>query len=299
MLLPFVAMYLLRYVGYKLRTYDSLEEMTLKCSNLNGLNDLVLNKTTVLDIFDNYPKEDYVQGSKNIERNIFIFNPNINQHSYNEIRDTIGWLIINLDNILIDNKKNDVELHFYNDTLVEIKYRYPNDTYKGNYRKKLPKSFADTYGYGCPAESFFLDSISYQGSWHSLFGINRKYVNGDINMVLNSDFGDIIIFHKPKLLELISKIKYFTDNKSTNNKSINDKYIVRGSAEDQEYWRSIQREKELKDAGLYDAAKIERRARQDYVQGGGYTAPDGRGQIHFQGSKEQEEQLRMMDELGW
>lgn len=68
---------------------------------------------------------------------------------------------------------------------------------------------------------------------------------------------------------------------------------------DDVYWNSINREQTLEDAGLDEAAKIERKARQDYMQGGGYTSPDGGRQIHFQGSKEQQEQLEMMDKLGW
>lgn len=68
---------------------------------------------------------------------------------------------------------------------------------------------------------------------------------------------------------------------------------------DANYWNSISREQALEDAGLEDAAKIERKARQDYMRGEGYTSPDGGRQIHFQGSKEQQEQLEMMDELGW
>lgn len=68
---------------------------------------------------------------------------------------------------------------------------------------------------------------------------------------------------------------------------------------DENYWNSVSREKELKDAGLDNAAKIERNARLDYLQGGGYTSPDGGRQIHYKGSKEQQEDLKKMDELGW
>lgn len=68
---------------------------------------------------------------------------------------------------------------------------------------------------------------------------------------------------------------------------------------DENYWNSTRREQALKDAGLKDAAKIERNSRLNYLRGGGYTSPDGGRQIHFKGSKEQQEQLRKMDELGW
>ncbi|HIY47636.1 MAG TPA: hypothetical protein IAA35_06335 [Candidatus Alistipes faecigallinarum] len=52
-----------------------------------------------------------------------------------------------------------------------------------------------------------------------------------------------------------------------------------------------------------DAAAIERNARREYMKGGGYTAPDGSKQVHYNGSKEQESDLEMIDayfnEHGW
>lgn len=68
---------------------------------------------------------------------------------------------------------------------------------------------------------------------------------------------------------------------------------------DDEYWASVSRQKALEDMGMDDAAKIERNARLKYVQGGGYHSKDGSSQVRFQGSKEQAEQLRMMDKMGW
>lgn len=66
-----------------------------------------------------------------------------------------------------------------------------------------------------------------------------------------------------------------------------------------EYWKSVSRQKALEDMGMDRAAEIERNARLKYIQGGGYHSKDGTSQIQFQGSKEQAEQLRMMDEMGW
>lgn len=68
---------------------------------------------------------------------------------------------------------------------------------------------------------------------------------------------------------------------------------------DENYWNSVNREQALRDAGLDGAANIERKARQDYMQGGGYTSPYGGRQVHYNGSKEQQEDLRMMDAYGW
>ena len=68
---------------------------------------------------------------------------------------------------------------------------------------------------------------------------------------------------------------------------------------DDEYWKSISRQKELEDIGMDGAANMERNARQEYIRGGGYHSQDGTPQVHFQGSREQAEQLQQMDEMGW
>ena len=73
--------------------------------------------------------------------------------------------------------------------------------------------------------------------------------------------------------------------------------------EDDKYWESISREQALKDAGMDGAATIERNARREYMNGGGYTAPDGSKQVHYKGSQEQKSDLEMIDayfnEHGW
>ncbi len=76
-------------------------------------------------------------------------------------------------------------------------------------------------------------------------------------------------------------------------------YETSDRSNDDEYWNSVARENALKEMGREDAAILERNARLNYMQGGGYHSSDGTPQVHFQGSKEQEEQLRMMDEKGW
>lgn len=68
---------------------------------------------------------------------------------------------------------------------------------------------------------------------------------------------------------------------------------------DDEYWNSVSRQKELEDLGMEGAANMERNARQEYMRGGGYHSLDGTPQVQFQGSQEQAEQLREMDEMGW
>lgn len=70
-------------------------------------------------------------------------------------------------------------------------------------------------------------------------------------------------------------------------------------SDDNEYWNSINRQKELEEMGYDGAANMEKNAREEYIRGGGYHAPDGTPQVQFQGSREQAEQLRQMDEMGW
>lgn len=65
---------------------------------------------------------------------------------------------------------------------------------------------------------------------------------------------------------------------------------------DENVSKSIDREQALRDAGMDGAANIERNARRKYEQGGGYTSTDGSRQIHYNGSREQENDLRMIDE---
>lgn len=73
--------------------------------------------------------------------------------------------------------------------------------------------------------------------------------------------------------------------------------ISTGSSQtDENITNSREREQELRDAGMECAANIERKARQEYEQGGGYTSTDGGRQVHYNGSREQQNDLRMIDE---
>lgn len=65
------------------------------------------------------------------------------------------------------------------------------------------------------------------------------------------------------------------------------------------YYESLGKEAALIQQGLFEAADIERQAREDYMNGGGYTSPNGERQIHYQGSKEQQEDLKKIEEKGW
>ena len=65
---------------------------------------------------------------------------------------------------------------------------------------------------------------------------------------------------------------------------------------DDECWESVGREKQLRDAGMDDAADLERKSRLRYMSGEGYTSSDGERQIHYQGSREQQRDLDMIDD---
>lgn len=94
-----------------------------------------------------------------------------------------------------------------------------------------------------------------------------------------------------------SSTEYKVSNPTPYNHSTNSSSNDRGN--DKEYWNSVVRQKEFEEMGYDGAANMERNARQEYMHGGGYHAPDGTPQVHFQGSREQAEQLRQMDEMGW
>ena len=282
--------------------YDTEEEMHNNCTNLIGLNDLIINRTTIAEIYDKYDIQ-------NITEKAYLFNLNIDTDIHREVNEHIEWDILTLDDIFIDGHSANIELHFYQDTLIEISYRYPNYDKKGNESKKFPTVFDKKYGRGLKACEHYLNSISYNGvltSW-LLSGRKHKYINRDINMVLSCDYWDVIIFHKPKLLELFSKIREVKEQLKSSASDISTsstkKYIKPGSENDEVYWNSIQREQMLKDAGMHDAARMERNARLQYLQGGGYTAPNGSKQVHYQGSQEQKSDLEMIDayfnDHGW
>ena len=285
--------------------YDTKRGMQLKCENLQGLNDLILNKTTVDDIYQNYD-------SVNVSEIICCWlRPNIAKNyitDYSEFNKKALWTALRITDYDNNFWLGAVELEFYNDTLVQISYRYNSDS------KKLPDFFVNNYGFGRPIdkdnleellilnntysdESFFAEDY-YKGTFDSY----RQYENKDVRMIVNSEYWDVLICYVPKIKLLSSAIK--SEYKSSySSESSYSSGKVRGygsmNADDDEYWESVNREEALKKAGLDDAAKIERRARIKYLQGEGYTSPDGGSQVHYQGSKEQQEHLEEMKRRGW
>lgn len=64
----------------------------------------------------------------------------------------------------------------------------------------------------------------------------------------------------------------------------------------EEYNNSLEREMQLRKAGMDNAADMERKARNQYLRDGGYDSRDGGKQIHYNGSKQQEDHLNAIDE---
>lgn len=276
--------------------FASKESMIQKCHTLIGLDRLIINKTTIEDIYHIYPAE-------NIKEEMG-WRPNIDRrydNSYSRISDKAEWRAFTIENFNTNFTHNDVEVDFYQDTLVQISFRYETDN------DKLPDFFLNNYGLGIPVTSNYLDSLHI--GYSSMFCEDasfkdvdwyRRYQNGDIHMIISEEHWDVVILHLPKFYLLRNNIsqKWLDSSSSKGNTS-----TTRGhnsmDADDEEYWRSVNREQALKDAGLKDAARLERQARQKYLQGEGYTSPDGGSQVHYKGSKEQQEHLEEISRRGW
>lgn len=280
--------------------YDTEEMMLEKCKHLDGLDSLILNKTTIDDIYEKFPAE-------NIKTDVtYVYSPNLKWDE--NINEETGWTRISLENYSDIYYGKDLTLDFYKDTLTEIHFRY--DGYLENCRKEkkfAPDFFIEKFGHGRPVQQEYLDSLcinTYSASYNDVLGDKikqfRKYMNENVHMILWTEHWDVVIIHQSRLQRLLSEIREVKEARSSTGYSSERKKGHNSmDSDDDEYWNSVAREKALKDAGLYDAAKIERKARLNYLKGGGYTSTDGGSQVHYQGSKEQKEHLEEMDRRGW
>ena len=108
--------------------YDTEEMMLEKCKHLNGLDSLILNETTIDDIYKKFPAE-------NIKTDVtHEYSPNLEWHENEEGK--MGWTRISLENYSDIYYDKDVTLDFYKDTLTEIHFRY--DGYFENKNHYLP-----------------------------------------------------------------------------------------------------------------------------------------------------------------
>lgn len=279
--------------NYNSSKFDTEQTMQEKCKNLNGLNDLIINKTTIKDVYKNYNRKDIKEEMG--------WRPNVDNRydrSYSRISKIAKWRMLKIENFDYRFTYGDVELDFYQDTLVQISFRYKSDS------KQLPEYFVDQYGFGCPVTAAYIGSLSVgYGTLfdHYYWGVEayRKYINGDIHMVVNGDYWDVIICHMPKFCKMGKEIESAWLSTSTPRDDTKSNGHNSMDADDEEYWKSVNREQALKDAGMDEAAKIERKARQNYLKGDGYTSPSGGSQVHYQGSEEQQEHLEEMKRRGW
>ena len=280
-------------ISVKNTKFDTEQAMREKCKHLNGLNDLIINKTTIKDVYKNYNRKDIKEEMG--------WRPNVDNRydrSYSRISKIVKWRMLKIENFDYRFTYGDVELDFYQDTLVQISFRYKSDS------KQLPEYFVGQYGFGCPVTAAYIGSLSVgYGTLfdHYYWGVEayRKYINGDIHMVVNGEYWDVIICHMPKFCKMGKEIESAWLSTSTPRDDTKSNGHNSMDADDEEYWKSVNREQALKNAGMDEAAKIERKARQNYLKGDGYTSPSGGSQVHYQGSKEQQEHLEEMKRRGW
>lgn len=188
--------------------YDSQNDMIEKCKNLKGLNEFILNKTTIEDIYQNFNADNIISGSGKWTPNL----PSGNENTYNNAE----WKPITIKNYNSIFTNASIRLDFYKDTLTQISYRFENENTKNI------KKFIKEYGQGILVDQSYLDSITHPsernyGILGHYFGIERcrRYQNGNIHLFVDKNYWDIIVFHAPRLKKLFSAI----DESKTNEKA--------------------------------------------------------------------------------
>ncbi len=126
--------------------------------------------------------------------------------------------------------------------------------------------------------------------WMVLFSIATLLVFGIAIYLSKGDYASNNTSQSPKSESTDSNPATYIQSNNSNKAD---------RSNDDEYWNSVSRQKALEQMGYEGAANMERNARIEYMRGGGYHAPDGTPQVNFQGSREQAEQLKQMDDLGW
>jgi hypothetical protein len=171
-------------------------------------------------------------------------------------------------------------IDLYKNSVVSF-IRLTNIPYKNG---KTSKRLIDKYGKGDGSIVEFCDGDKESYSQYQYYNndtrmeiyikriAKRKYPNFPHEQ--NSDFEFIHIFQPKQYNELMTSIKTVANQ-----------------------YRSVQA-KLLREK--LNSTKSDSYTEEDFVNRGPYHSKyDGRTQVHFQGSKEQEEQLRQMDEMGW
>lgn len=188
--------------------YDTQNDMIEKCKNLKGLNEFILNETTIEDVYHNFNADNIINDSWERTPNL----PNGNVDTYNNAE----WKPITIKNYNPIFTDASIRLDFYKDTLTQISYRLKSEN-----TKDIQK-FIKEYGQGILVNQSYLDSITHSserdyGILGYYYGIEkcRRYQNGNIHMFLDKDNWDIIVFHASRLKKLFSAI----DESKTNEKA--------------------------------------------------------------------------------
>lgn len=286
--------------------FDSLEEMKAKSSNIKGVYGF-----TMGDDYDKVALQCKSMGYDVVDT-LSEFVELINNDNYkSDIKD---WRFF----IAEKNGISQFSLEFYEGKLCIIR-GFGDLRSKGE--KNIANTIMDNYGLGVSIDtirneynSFPLREFEGRVGRPILERQDHCYVNDSLLLDCVLDYRSLsymvvctinpyarILNDKVRVLDNELTKKLFGGSSSSGSATGNSKKRGRGTmnADDKEYWNSVNREKKLRDMGMKDAAELERKARIRYLEGGGYNSKDGGKQVHFQGSKEQEEQLRQMDEMGW
>ncbi|RHM86812.1 hypothetical protein DWZ36_17755 [Phocaeicola vulgatus] len=302
-----LAVFALAFVSCDSRKgFDSLEEMKAKSSNIKGVYGF-----TMGDDYDKVALQCKSMGYDVVDT-LSEFVELINNDNYkSDIKD---WRFF----IAEKNGISQLSLEFYEGKLCIIR-GFGDLRSKGE--KNIAKNIMDNYGLGISFDTLYSEYKNFPLSeTKEMIGhpiLDREdhyYVNDSLLLSCILDNRSLsymvvctlnpyarILNDKVRVLDNELTKKLFGGSSSSGSTTGNSKKRGRGTmdADDKEYWNSVNREKKLRDMGMKDAAELERKARIRYLEGGGYNSKDGGKQVHFQGSKEQEEQLRQMDEMGW
>lgn len=287
--------------------YDSYESMKEQSVYLDGMFGFKIGES-ITDVMQHCKSNGYTI-EKGVPFGILTYNDNIEVDE--ECMDSIRWFTVS--NVSIDSirPKDEIALTFYDDKLIFIETSLGhrdilNESLKGDYLEvsdNVSKSIKSKYGKGIDLKKSNKVSKKYNTypNFYPDKSILRYYDNENVFLV--TEYYD---WSKADLLSSNEKTMHVICGACNSEMIKHIKKVERTynhrrkpTMDDEEYKKSVSRQKYLEDMEMDDAAELERKARIRYLEGGGYHSKDGGSQVHFKGSKEQEEQLKQMDEMGW
>lgn len=290
-------------------SYDSYNDMKEKCNNLDGAFGLKIgaSKSEIME----YAESAGYTVKKGVPYPIFTYNDRIDVFDLQkECKGNIEWFYIS--NVNVDNirQKDKIALTFFKGELVFIEanlgYRdVLTESLKGDYLNVSDNVFSaikQKYGKGIDMKKSREVSSKYKE--YSNFYTEKsvvRYYEGISSFLITEyyDWSNTNSFYNEKTMHILCGVCNYDDFIHIKKVDRVYNYRRKPSMDDKEYQNSLNRQHVLEEMGMDDAAELERKARIRYLEGGGYHSKDGGSQVHFQGSKEQEEQLKQMDEMGW